>query len=138
MRFLVSQRPVTKDEYVKIVAEKDTYDLFVDGVKSEAVRKDLGGKAHTAKLSPGELGILIDIIQAGKPVRPHNTATGEGRLSSDTAVRLLQQARKKVDVPFGRNAFRAIHLRKHPNDRNLHKYEFSPPPDLKYCVIVHS
>jgi hypothetical protein len=130
------RRLLSKTEYEILVKSKSEYDMFIDGMTGHSLCRENRATPRTAKLTPKELGILIDLIQADRPIRPSNTNTGGACLSPASACRLFEQARRKVDVKLGRYKYRAFRLHKSPSNRNLKAFEFVPPDDLRYCVIV--
>lgn len=130
------KRAANKVQYEKLVNARDEYDMFIDGMTLRASCRDGKQKPLTEKLTPKELGILSDFIQAGKPMRPYNTKTGKGCASSSSAYRLFEGARRKVDVKLGRYVYRTFRLHKNPSDRKLNAHEFAPPEDLVYCLIL--
>ena len=129
-------RSLDKNLYEKLVQTRNTYDMFLDGMTREVSCRDGKSKPRTAKLTSREFGILGDYIQAGKAMRPFSTKTGSNSASSEAARRLFEEARKKVDVKQGRYAHRAFRLLKDPTDPKLNSFEFRPPADLKYCLIL--
>ena len=112
------------------------YDLFIDGMTRRACCRDEQGTLFRVTLTPKELGILADYIEAAWPLRPHATRTGSHCLSQASACRLFQAARRKVDVKLGRYEYRAFRLHKNPVDRWLKAYEFAPPEHYSYCLIL--
>ena len=129
-------RSVAKAQYEKLVETRNGYDMFIDGMTREASCRHDKQKPRAEKLTPKELAILSDFIQAAKPMRPYNTKTGNGCASSSSAYRLFEEARKKVDVKLGRYGYRAFRLHKNASDRKLNAHEFAPPEDLNYCLIL--
>lgn len=129
-------RSLDKAQYEKLVKTRNQFAMFLDGMTREAICRDDKNKPRTAKLTSRELAILGDYIRAGKAVRPYATTTGGNSSSSEAARRLFESARKKVDVKRGRYEYRAFRLLKNPTDPKLNSFEFLPPDDLKYCVIL--
>jgi len=125
-----------KVQYDEAVAARDRYEMFIDGMTGEASCRHGKAKPRSAKLTTRERSILIDVIQAGKPIRPFSTKTGSSSASPAAACRLFEEARRKVDAKLGRYTYRAFRLHKSPTDKKLKAFEFAPPDDLQYCVIV--
>jgi hypothetical protein len=125
-----------KPEYERIIRRRDHYGMFIDGMTRETLCGSNGGDPRSATLTPREAGILVDVIQAGKPVRPHATRTGGACASPEAASRLFEEARRKADVKLGRYEFRAFRTHRSPSNRKLKAFEFAPPDELEYCVIV--
>ena len=131
-----STQHLSRAEYDALQRTRDEYDMFIDGISREATSRKGSGPPQTAKLTSSELYILRDFIESGKPMRPRDTKTGENCLSPVSAIRLFQQARKKVDMKLGRHEYRAFHLHKSSHGPDCNTYEFVPPDDLTYCLIV--
>ena len=125
-----------KPEYEHLIRRRDNYGMFIDGMTRETLCRNDGGKLRIATLTAREAGILVDVIQAGKPVRPHATKTGGACASPEAASRLFEEARRKADVKLGRYEFRAFRTHRSPSNRKLKAFEFAPPDGLEYCVIV--
>jgi hypothetical protein len=129
--------PRNKAEYERLVKSREDYDIFIDGMTRDASCRDGSGKLCVARLTARELAILGDYIQAGKPMRPYRTDTGRESSSPEAARKLFEEARRKVDVKLhGRYGYRAFHLHRHPTNKKLHSFEFRPPDDLTYCLIL--
>ncbi len=129
-------RDISRDAYEALVKKRDGYDLFIDGMTREVACRDRKGKRKYVKLTAKELGILGEYIEAGKPLRPHETKTGKGCNSDLAAIKLLEKVRKKVDVNLRRYQYRFFRLHQNPSDRKLNSYEFSPPKNVTYCMVL--
>jgi len=129
-------RTLSKAQYDDLVTRQGEYDMFIDGTTRDVACRKGKAAPRQAKLTPKELGMLIDYIEAGKRMRPYNTKTGAGCLSRTAACRLFEKARRKVDVKLGRYEYRAFRLHKNATDPKLKAFEFAPPDDLQYCLIV--
>jgi len=129
------KRAASKAQYERLVDARDEYDMFIDGMTQKASCRHDKQKPRAEKLTPKELGILSDFIQAGKPIRPYNTKTGKGCASISSACRLFVGARKKVDVKLGRYRYRSFRLHKNCGDSKLNAHEFTPPDGFLYCLI---
>ncbi len=129
-------RRLTKDQYQALLRSREDFDLFIDGMSREARCREGRGAPRVSRLTPKELGILADYLEAARPLRPRATRTGSRCLSSESACRLFEAARRKVDVKLGRYAYRAFRLHRNPTDRRLKAYEFAPPAELTYCLIL--
>jgi len=125
-----------KSRYQALLKTRNKYDMFIDGMTRETSCRDGKGHSQAAKLTPKELGIVVDVIMAGKPMRPYNTKTGNNCSSSSSACRLFVEARKKVDVKLGRYRYRAFRLHKDASDSKLNAHEFTPPDGFLYCLIL--
>lgn len=128
-------KTLPRSGYEELIKMRDSYGMFIDGKTLEALCQDGNGKPRIAKLTPGEFGILVDVISAGKQVRPIATKTGGECASSESAARLFEGARKKADLKLGPREFRAFRVQKSPSGPAYKAYEFAPPDDLNYCVV---
>ncbi len=129
-------RSLTKAQYEKTIKDRDKYGMFIDGMTRDASCRNGKSRSRRSRLTPKELGILADYIQAAKRMLPRSTKTGDNCLSAAAACRLFEEARRKADLKLGRYEYRAFRLHKNPTDPKLKSYEFSPPADLKYCLIL--
>ena len=125
-----------KSGYEDLVKKGGNYGMFIDGMTREASSRDGDGEPKVSKLTAMELGILVDVITAEKPVRLHATKTGSECASSSAAARLFEEARRKVDIKLGRYQYRAFRLQRNPSGPKFKTVEFAPPDDLHYCVIT--
>lgn len=121
---------LNKDQYERLVSERKTYDIFIDGFTREVLRK---GKARP-KLSPTEFAIICEYIESKAAMRPLGTKTGAGR-SREAANKLFEKARNKIDTKLGRYKYLAFHTHKAP-DPTMKSFQFDPPEDLTYCLIT--
>ena len=129
-------RAVKKPEYDKFVKRRREYDMFVDGMTRETSCRVGKGKPRLAKLSPKQQAILLDVIRADKPIRPRATETGKTYQSMTSATHLFERARAKADVKLGRYKYRAFRLHENSTKPESKTFEFAPPDDLKFCVII--
>ncbi len=125
-----------KSGYEVLVKKRENYGMFIDGITREAFCRDGSSEPQIAKLTARELGILVDVITAGKPICPYATKTGGKSASREAANRLFEGARRKVDVKLGRYKYRAFRLHQKPAGVEYKAFEFAPPDDLQYCVIT--
>ena len=127
---------LNKAQYKKLLKTMNEYDMFIDGLTQEALCRESNGKVRTEKITPKEIGILRDYIKDGGILRPHSTTTGSECSSIDSACKLFEVARKKVDEKLERYKFRAFITHRNPTDPKLKSYEFAPPDKLAYCLIL--
>jgi len=127
---------VSRAEYDALVRHRDEYGMFIDGMTRKVTCREANGDLRVANLTARELCILVDLIEAGRPMRPHATKTGSECASSEAASRLFEEARRKVDLKLGRYEYRAFRLHRNPSGPKFKTVEFAPPSDLQYCVIT--
>lgn len=125
-----------KPGYEDLIKKRDSYGMFIDGMTREALCRNGNGEPRISKLTARELGILIDFITAGKPMRPLATKTGGECASPKAAARLFEEARKKADLKLGRYEYRAFRLHRSASGSAYTAHEFTPPDDLNYCVVT--
>lgn len=131
------KQTLDKAEYERLVETRSKYDMFLDGISCEASYRDGKNKLYTAKIAVKAVVILSEYIQTGKRMRPIQTKTGKLCQGPEAALRLFRRARRKVDVAIhGRRGYRAFHLHQDPADNSLNSYQFRPPQDLRYCLIL--
>lgn len=129
-------RRLDKAQYGKLLEGRNKYQMFIDGFTREVICIDAKGKPRAGRLSPKEMGILADYIEAAKPLCPRSTKTGRSCASASAASRLFVEARRKADLNLSRYKYRAFRLHKDSADPNLNAHEFAPPGDLLYCLIL--
>jgi hypothetical protein len=125
-----------KAQYEELVRRRREYDMFIDGTTGVVLCRQGEAEPRVEKLSPMEQGILIEVIEAGKPMQPGRTKTGSRCSNGASACRVFETARAKADVKLKRYEYRAFRLRRNTFDSKLKTFEFAPPDDLQYCVIV--
>ncbi|MHB1587411.1 MAG: hypothetical protein ACYCRH_03400 [Acidiferrobacteraceae bacterium] len=125
-----------KPEYEGLVRTRGDYGLFIDGMTREVFCTQVSGGVRFTKLTPKEFGLMREYLLAGRPLRPRGTEVGSRCLSDAAAIKLFEKARGKVDVRLGRYQYRAFRLHKDATEQGLKAYEFSPPPSLRYCLIL--
>ncbi len=128
-------RTLTKAQYAALLRRRSAYDMFINGMTRETICRKGKAKPRSEKLGPKELRILIDVIEARKPVALRKTETGRSCPSRTTASHLFERARAKADLQLGRNKYRAFRLHRGPTAADT-TYEFDPPNTLKFCVII--
>lgn len=132
----VERRVLSKCEYHQVLKDRTQYDIFIDGMTYKASRRTSEGDTRTTTLTSYEMGILADYIQANRPMHPQRTTTGVNIPETASAIRLFERARKKVDERLGRTKWRSFRTHPNPTDPKQKTYEFAPPEDLKYCLIL--
>jgi len=118
---------LNQPQYEAMLKKMSGFDLFIDGFQKKVWKRAAGGKIVDAKMTPAELQILVSYIEHGKVAKP-------ARFGS--SVKVFETARRKADVKVGRYDWRAFTTHRTPADRRLIEYQFTPPSDLKFCVII--
>lgn len=128
---------VHKERYQDLLSrEAEGFDMFIDGVTKVARCKIRGGRVRIATLTPGEFEIIAEYIETKKNMRPIATKTGSaGQRSHESALKLFEKARAKVDVRLDRYEYRAFRLHK-TTDRMQKSFEFDPPKGMSYCLVI--
>lgn len=121
---------LSKKQYEKLTSKKKSYDIFIDGFTREVAHK---GKV-CPKLTAAEFEIISEYIESRAVMRPFSTKTGSTR-SRDAAVKLFENARRKVDIKLGRYKYLAFQLHK-VTDPKMKSFQFAPPEDIAYCLVI--
>lgn len=129
-------RTVNLNQYTTLVKDRRKHDMFIDGVTGEVFVRLGKTKTREARLTAMERGILIDFVEARRPMTPRRTETGRRCASEMAALALFRTARAKADMKLKRYEHRAFRLRRSPASPELNTFEFAPPKSLMYCVIV--
>lgn len=123
-------RNLGKKEYERLTSGKSSYDIFIDGFTREVAHK----RESRPKLTAAEFEIVSEYIETRKALRPFGTRTGSAR-SRDAAVKLFENARRKVDIKLGRYEYRAFRLHK-ATDPIMKSFQFDPPKGMTFCLII--
>jgi len=105
----------------------DSYCMFIDGFQKKVWKRLLNGKVVQDKLTPAELRILISYVEYGRVAKPTRL---------DSSIKVFETARRKADVTVGRYEWRAFTTHRTPADPRMKEYQFSPPSDLKFCIVI--
>ena len=118
---------LTQQQYRALLAKRQVFDLFIDAFEKRCWKRDSRGNTTQSKLTPAELQVLCAYIESGKSAKP-------GRF--DSSIKVFETARRKADVRVGRYQWRAFTTHRTPVDREMRAYQFTPPPDFKYCLAI--
>ncbi|MFH1690269.1 MAG: hypothetical protein ABIE42_08530 [Candidatus Eisenbacteria bacterium] len=127
---------MNRDEYTELLEHRSEYDMFIDGMSHEAITRDGKSKPRLKKLTTMQQTVLFAVIVARKPIRACDTEAWENRPSKATANHMFERARAKADVKLRRHEYRAFRTHKNARDPQLKTFEFAPPDDLRFCVII--
>lgn len=116
-----------KRQYEAMLKKVSGLDLFIDGFRKKVWKRTEKGKIVESKLTPAELKVLISYIEHVRVAKP--TRFG-------SSVKVFETARRKADIKTGRYTWRAFTTHRTPADRRLIEYQFTPPSDLKFRVII--
>jgi hypothetical protein len=123
-------------QYEKLLARAEGFDLFIDGITKQACSRNGAKKGiRRERLTPAQYVMLGEYIVTRKIMRPVATTLGKKLASAEAALKLFEKARRKVDVKVGRYRYRSFRLLK-ATCREANAFEFSPPKDLRFCLIV--
>lgn len=116
-----------KCQYEELAKTKSNFDMFVDGFQRRVWKRTADGKKSEQNLTPAELQLLTSYVKHAKVAKP--TRFGFG-------IKVFETARRKADVRIGRYEWRSFATHRTPADPEMKEYQFLPPSDLKYCVII--
>lgn len=105
------RRPLTTRGYAELLAERDAFDLFLDttatveGGAHPGSRRLEDGSVEQVALTRHEAAALLELITTGRSLR-----AGDFKSVTVNAVdKVVERARRKLDVRRGRYEWRAIH-----------------------------
>ncbi|MFH1231737.1 MAG: 7-cyano-7-deazaguanine synthase [Planctomycetota bacterium] len=148
----VGQKEIlTKQQYDKLAAQSDKFDIFIDGTKSNHPysKKNKKNKIEKGHLNDIEFALIREYIETRKTMRPavtetikgYNKAVAEAEkkriIGDESAIKYLESARGKVDIEINRYKWSVFKRGKQispstPSDCFL----FDPPSDFKYCIVI--
>lgn len=124
-------RPIGEVEYRHIMAETCSLDLFITLVgRCRGSRRDDRGKVEAVELEASGAAALAELIERRMPLRPAELRS----VTVARPLRLIERARKKIDVRRGRYDWRA--LRTLPGSgADGRRFFFDPPPAFRFAVL---
>jgi hypothetical protein len=129
-------RPLTAREYDALVGRPGEIDLFidttvvVDGGGHRARRRNDDGTATESVLTKYEAAALVELIAARRPLDARYLAA----VGVNDVAKIIERARRKIDVRRGRYNWRAIHTL--AGDRSESKrWLFTPEAGLTFAVV---
>jgi hypothetical protein len=131
-------RDLSRNAYDAIVRGAEDFDLFVDavvpraGMKYAAGRRPARGRFEWVEMSRFEAGAIAELVARATVMKARNLAVLEGILHP---ARVVEAARRKVDLRLERYKWRAIHTQAAGSKRDV-RYVFSPPPELRFAVLA--
>jgi hypothetical protein len=130
-------RPLTAAEYHALVARAGELDLFIDttvtveGGAHRALRRDDAGVVEEAALTKHEAAALVELITTRKALRAGDFST----VSANAVDKIVERARRKVDVSLGRYEWRAIHTLR-ADTPEAKRWQFNPPARLRWAALL--
>jgi CheY-like chemotaxis protein len=143
----VGSRGLTEAEVAKLIEGRKELHLFVNAMTEEAEgfragRRDVEGRYKEVFLQRTQAEIVAELAAARQALRPSAMKclkrAGLGG-SATAAVRLVEQARKLVDVNaivdgrVSRRKWRAIHT---VGEKDMRAFWFDPPPGVLWAVLL--
>ncbi|MGE0328222.1 MAG: hypothetical protein AB7K71_17805 [Polyangiaceae bacterium] len=129
-------RELTVNGYNDVIAQSESMDLFLDATRTSDGSRYRGGRRDGDSfvlefLTHNEAQAIIELVRTGRPLR-----AGEfDSLSLNNMDRLIERARKKLDVRLARYSWRAIHTirgdQDHPN-----RWQFRPDQLSRWAVLA--
>jgi len=132
-------RAVAEDEYEKLLAERDSFDTFVDGSAATRTtrRKTAKGKFEDGELTAPEFEMLVRYLQrraqSAGPCVP--AKLGVTQQSPDAARKTFIRMRKKVDLHQGGQKYRLFKQRRRFEGGGS-EYAFEPENDVRFCILT--
>jgi CheY-like chemotaxis protein len=135
--------PIPLAELRALVERRSELDLFLDCVTDDprgrlAGRRDHAGVFHETFLGETSAWIVSELVRARKAVRADAMKRLRGG-GSESAVRLVQKARKAIDVNLlvrgkvSRTEWRAFRT---VGEKGGMAFEFRPPVGMRWAVLV--
>ena len=131
------RREITSTEYLALSSSPVGYDLFLDmigvtkGGGCRASKKTPDGAVIPVILSRAEAVVIVELVLAVHSMRP-----GEFRsVAAIHVVKILERARHKLDICFGRYEWRAIQTLR-ANNGGAKAFQFRPPAGMNWLVVT--
>jgi DNA-binding response OmpR family regulator len=135
--------PILTTEFQSLVERRRDFDLFLDYATDDprgrlAGYRDHAGVFHESFLGETSAWIVSELVRVRKPVRADALKRLRGG-GSESAVRLVQKARKAVDVHLlvrgkeSRTEWRSLHTF---GEKDAIGFEFRPPAGMTWVVMV--
>jgi FixJ family two-component response regulator len=143
----VGAKDLTQLDVDALIARRTELHMFVNALFEEsegwrAGRTDVDGKYREVFLQTSQTEILVELVSRRKAVRPCEMACFKKRNlggSPAAAIRLVEQARKLVDVNpvihgrTSRRKWRAIHTL---SESDMKTFWFDPGPAVRWGVLA--
>lgn len=118
---------LSQQQYDSLLRIED-FDMFIDGFRKKVwKRRTDKNKMTSERLTIAEFHILTLYIQSGKVAEPRRF---------NYSSRTFESARRKTDIATGRYKWRSFRTHRIPPDLEIKEYQFFPPGDLKYCLVI--
>jgi hypothetical protein len=130
------RRMLTAPEYRERVGRGAEFDLFidlmttVDGRGFRAGRRNLELVYEETTLTKLEAAVLVEIITTARALRAGDFTT----INASSTDKIIERARRKVDVRLGRYDWRAIHTVSTSTQEGK-RWQFLPHDGMKWCVL---
>jgi hypothetical protein len=131
------RRELTVAGYQALVARAGDFDLFIDTTVTaergghRALRRDLQARSEETSLTRHEAAVLVELITTRRAMRSGDFPSVE----VNALAKVIERARRKVDVSLGRYAWRAIHTIA-SGLPEAKRWQFNPPEALCFALIV--
>lgn len=130
------ERELTLTEYNDVLAESESMDLFLDATRKAGGSRYRGGRLdgdtfHEEFLTHNEAQAILELVRTGRPLR-----AGEfDSLSLNNMERLIERARKKLDVRLARYSWRAFHTLTGDTPQ-ANRWQFRPDQLRRWAVLA--
>ena len=131
------ERALTRPEYEALVARAAELDLFIDmtvtaeGGGHPAWSRDEAGKSRRETLTIHEAASLAELVRTRRALRERDFKT----VSVNAIAKVVERARKKVDVQLGRYEWRAFHTLRGETPE-AKRWQFNPKGGFAVCLTA--
>lgn len=131
------RRPLTAAAYAELVAEAESFDLFLDtttatrGGSYPGLRRLEDGTVERVALTKHEAAVIVELVTTGRALRAGDFKT----LTVGAVDKVVEHARRKLDVKFGRYEWRAIHTLQGAS-KEAKQWQFRPEGLGRWGVVV--
>lgn len=131
------RRPLTAADYAELVAEVGSFDLFLDttaatqGGSYPGLRRLVDGTVERVALTKHEAAAIVELVTTGRALRAGDFKT----LTVSSVDKVVEHARRKLDVKLSRYEWRAIHTLPGAT-REAKQWQFRPEGLGRWGVVL--
>lgn len=128
--------PMAKSAYLALCEDRGSYDFFIDGIALKCYKRASESEPHQeAKPTAAELAMFREYVVKGGFGRPCSMRADGGSCDPNSAIRLFDSMRKKLDINRGPRLYTLLHNCKGYSSE-LRSFEFDPPDDVSWVLIM--
>jgi hypothetical protein len=129
-------REIDDETYRSVLERAVELDLFLDLTRTvEAGRHPTGrrenGKAVPSSVTAAEGRAYAELVERRQPLRAAELQSVDGK---NHPVKLIESARRELDVRLGRYKWRSTELLR-GDTSEANRYQFRPPEDLRWALL---